>query len=180
MRATSVLTAAPHAGGAQGRPALGRALRSRAPELPAAKDSVEELEEFVDPSYHRRSEWHGRAVVRLSLCRASPRAGRRSRGGLVVYSIGGAGVPPWLGQHDAVYRDLPTTVSMLVIATLVATTTLLWHFWTITRIRGRIRAGIAAAAADQRTPICLRCGYDCAATEGDACPECGTRLHVSS
>jgi len=84
----------------------------------------------------------------------------------------------WLG-HDAVYRDLPTTVSMLVIATLVATTTLLWHFWTITRIRGRIRAGIAAAAADQRTPICLRCGYDCATIEADACPECGARLFVS-
>ena len=83
----------------------------------------------------------------------------------------------WLG-HDAVYRDLPVTGSMLVIATLLATTTLLWHFWTITRIRGRIRAGIAAAAANSRTPICLRCGYDCAASDGDACPECGARLHV--
>lgn len=83
----------------------------------------------------------------------------------------------WLG-HDAVYRDLPVIGSMLVIATLLATTTFLWHFWTITRIRGRIRAGIAAAAANDRTPICLRCGYDCATIEADACPECGTRLLI--
>ncbi len=83
----------------------------------------------------------------------------------------------WLG-HDAVYRDLPTSASMVVIAMLIATTTYLWHFWTITRIRGRIRAGIAAAATNERTPICLRCGYDCAATDADACPECGTRLLI--
>lgn len=84
----------------------------------------------------------------------------------------------WLG-HDLVYRDLPTMGSMAIIATLVVTTTFLWHVWTITRIRGRIRTGIATAAANERTPICLRCGYDCAAVDGDACPECGTRLFVS-
>ena len=85
----------------------------------------------------------------------------------------------WLG-HDLVYRDLPTVESMAVIAMLIATTTFLWHFWTITRIRGRIRTGIANAAANERTPICLRCGYDCAATDGDACPECGARLLIST
>ena len=84
----------------------------------------------------------------------------------------------WLG-HDLVYRDLPTMGSMTIIATLVMTTTFLWHVWTITRIRGRIRTGIATAAANERTPICLRCGYDCATVDGDACPECGTRLFVS-
>ncbi len=77
----------------------------------------------------------------------------------------------WLG-HDAVYRDLPTSASMVVIAMLIATTTCLWHFWTITR------AGIPAAATNERTPICLRCGYDCAATDADACPECGARLLI--
>ena len=84
----------------------------------------------------------------------------------------------WLG-HDLVYRGLPTMGSMAIIATLVVTTAFLWHVWTITRIRGRIRAGIAAAAVNERSPICLRCGYDCAAVDGDSCPECGTRLFVS-
>lgn len=83
----------------------------------------------------------------------------------------------WLG-HDAAYRNLPAGLALLLIATVLLTTTLAWHFWTITRIRGRIRAGIAAASKG-RTPICLRCGYDCALIEGDACPECGAALLVS-
>ena len=83
----------------------------------------------------------------------------------------GADVPETPGDGDG-------TATRAVIAMLIATTTYLWHFWTITRIRGRIRAGIAAAATNERTPICLRCGYDCAATDADACPECGTRLLI--
>ena len=85
---------------------------------------------------------------------------------------GGPAQRPVLGPVEA------AGLALLLIATVLLITTLAWHFWTITRIRGRIRAGIAAASKG-RTPICLRCGYDCALIEGDACPECGAALLVS-
>lgn len=69
----------------------------------------------------------------------------------------------------------------LVVLFLAATAcTIGIHLVTITRIQRQIRRAIAEAAAGRRTPICLSCGFDCAESPGDRCPECGASLLIST
>ena len=72
----------------------------------------------------------------------------------------------------------PLGLAALLIAAIVCTICV--HLVTITRIQRQIRRAIAEATAGDRTPICLSCGFDCAESEGDRCPECGASLLIST
>ncbi len=72
----------------------------------------------------------------------------------------------------------PPGVAVFVIAATGCTISI--HLVTIGRIQRQIRQAIAEATAGHRTPICLSCGFDCAASEGDYCPECGASLLIST
>jgi len=53
------------------------------------------------------------------------------------------------------------------------TLALLWFQAQMLRVRSSIRRTIKDALGDERTPVCLDCGYDLRAVQADRCPECG-------
>ena len=72
----NALLAKAHEEGTPGAPSTGEGFEEPDfPELPVAKDSDEELEEFFESLDHRRSEWHGHAGMRRKLFRVSLRGG---------------------------------------------------------------------------------------------------------
>lgn len=70
----------------------------------------------------------------------------------------------------------PPGVAFVLVAAAAAT--IGSHLVTIGRIQRQIRRAIAEATMGHRTPICLSCGFDCAESEGDRCPECGASLLI--
>ena len=83
---------------------------------------------------------------------------------IVMMLVGGLTRPPALGPTAFAAAG----AAFCFGATLAYRLQLHW-------LRKGLRAGIVEASAGDRTPMCLRCGYDLAGHESDSCPECGAK-----